>query len=217
MITVRTIVGSPFGRAALIGCIETNAPYRLAPVTPGEHKQAAYLALHPFGRIPVIEDDGFVLYETQAILRYLDARQPGASLTPADPKTAARMNQAMSILDWYFFRPGSALTLVFNRLVAPKLGFPADTAAADAAVPTARHCVEVLAGFLADQPYFGGERMGLGDIHLGPHIDMLSEIAEGQEMLAGTPLAGWVERMRARPSFAATTWDGLAAQVAAAA
>ena len=119
MITIHTIIGSPYGRAAIVGCLETGASYRVAPVRPGEHKGAAYLALHPFGRIPVIEDDGFVLYETQAILRYLDAVGAAPSLVPADPKAAARMNQVMGIIDWYFFSQAGAVPLVFNRLVAP--------------------------------------------------------------------------------------------------
>jgi glutathione S-transferase len=216
MITVRSIIGSPFGRAVLAGCIEKNAPYRLAPLAPGEHKAPAYVAQHPFGRVPLIDDDGFVLYETQAILRYLDATQPGPRLTPSDSKAEARMNQAIGILESYVFRHGSALTLVFNRLIAPRLGFPIDDAAAEAAIPTTRHCMEVLAGFLAKGPYLAGDQVSLADLHVGPHLDMLAETPEGAEILAGSPLVPWLERLRARPSFAKTTWDGLAAQAAAA-
>jgi glutathione S-transferase len=54
---------------------------------------------HPFGRVPVLEYDGFMLYETQAILRFLDRILPSPTLTPADPKAAARMDQAMIIND----------------------------------------------------------------------------------------------------------------------
>jgi hypothetical protein len=50
----------------------------------------------------------------------------------------------------------------------------------------------------------------LADVHLGPHLDMLSDCSEGAEMLKDTPLAGWLERLNARPSFAATTWDRVA-------
>jgi glutathione S-transferase len=216
MITVHSIIGSPFGRATLATCIEKKAPYRLSPVIPGQHKAPAYLAMHPFGRIPTIDDDGFVLYETQAILRYLDATQPGPSLTPADPKAAARMGQVMGVVDWYFFTPNSGMTLAFNRVVAPKLGFPVDDAAAKAAVPNTRHVLGVLAGFLAETPYMAGDKLSLADLHAGTQLDMLSECAEGAEMLEDTPLAPWLERLRARPSFAGTTWDGLAAQAAAA-
>ncbi len=217
MITVHTIPGSPYGRAVLVACIEKNAPYRLAPVKPGEHRQAAYLAHHPFGRIPCIEDDGFWLYETQAITRYLDAtRGASRSLTPADPKAEARMNQVIGIVDAYVFADNGAKTLVFNRVVAPKLGFPANEAAALAAVPAARHAVEVLAGFLEASPYLAGEAFTLADVHAGPHLDMLSDCPEGAEMVKGTPIEGWLARLSARPSFAATTWPRLAEAAAAA-
>jgi glutathione S-transferase len=209
MITIHTIIGSPFGRAAIVACLEKGAPYRVAPVKPGDHKGPAYLAMHPFGRIPTLEDDGFVLYETQAILRYLDAVGHGPSLTPADPRAAARMNQAMGIIDWYFFSQSGAMPLVFARVVAPRLGVPVNEAAAQAALPATRHLLKVLAGFVETQPYFAGEAFSLADIHVGTQMAMLAEMPEAPELLAGSPLVPWLDRVRARPSFAATTWDEL--------
>ena len=218
MLTIHSIPGSPFGRAALIACVEKSAPYRLAPVRPGEHKQPAYLAHHPFGRIPCVDDDGFWIYETQAIVRYVDATYGAPrALTPKDPKAEARMNQAMGVIDWYFFAAGSARDLVFNRVVAPRLGFPVNEAAVAASITAARHATGVLAGFLEASPYMAGDAFSLADVHAGPHLDMLSECPEGAEMLQGSAILAWLERLRARPSFAATTWDRLAEQVAAAA
>jgi glutathione S-transferase len=210
MITIHSIIGSPYGRAAVIGCIEKGLPYRITPVVPGEHRAPAYLAMHPFARIPVIRDGDFTLYETQAILRYLDATGAGPSLTPADPRSAARMNQAIGIIDWYFFTPSGAAPLVFNRIVAPKLGLPVDEAAAQAAVAPTRHVLGVLGGFLEHSPYFGGESFSLADIHVGTQIDMLSQMPEAPDLLAGSPLVPWLARLQSRPSFAATTWDALA-------
>src|SRR5512135_1555664 len=134
MITVHSIPGSPYGRAALIGCIETGAPYRLNPLGPGGNPTPEHLARHPFGRVPAIEDEGFGLYETQAILRYLDATHGGGGLTPADAKAAARMSQVMGVIDWYFFADGGAKTMVFHRAVAPKFGMPVDEAAIKASI-----------------------------------------------------------------------------------
>src|SRR6476646_7732059 len=106
--TVHTIPGSPFARAVLATLEEKGASYRLAPMAPGAHKSPEHLARHPFGRVPVLEHGGFVLYETQAILRYLDRVLPKPALTPADPQLAARMDQLMNINDWYLFRDASA-------------------------------------------------------------------------------------------------------------
>ena len=209
MITIYTFIGSPFGRAVQATCIEKGAPYRLAPVAPGQHKSPEHLARHPFGKAPTIDDDGFGVYETQAILRYLDQVFPNPPLTPADPKARARMNQALAINDCYFFRPEAGVGLVFNRVVAPRFGMAADEAAVAAAIPGARHCVEVLATFLEGRPYFAGEALSLADLQLGAQLDMLAGCAEGAEMIKGTPIVGWLERLRARPSFTTTTWDAL--------
>ena len=57
----------------------------------GEHKQAAHIARHPFGKVPVLDDDGFVVYEARAINRYLDEKLDGPRLTPRDPRAAARV------------------------------------------------------------------------------------------------------------------------------
>lgn len=209
MLTIYGVPGSPYGRAVMIACQEKGVAHRLSPLAPGAMRGPEHLARHPFGRMPAVDHDGFALYETQAILRYVDQIGEGPSLVPADPKAAARMNQVIGIIDWYFFADNSAKTLAFNRVVAPKLGFPADDAAAVAAIPKARRCIEVLADFLAGTPYFAGDSFTLADIHAGPQLDMLGECAEGAELIQGTAIAGWLERVTARPSFQTTTWDRL--------
>ena len=65
---------------------------------------ADHLARHPFGKIPAFEHDGFRLFETPAIARYVDEAFPGPALQPADPKDRARMMQAIGILDSYAYR-----------------------------------------------------------------------------------------------------------------
>src|SRR5260370_22676162 len=67
--TVYSMPASPFGRAVLATLEEKAATYRLLPVAPGTFRSPEHLARHPFGRVPVLEHDGFSLYESQAILR----------------------------------------------------------------------------------------------------------------------------------------------------
>ena len=215
MITVHSIPGSPYGRTVLATCIEKNAPYRLQPITLGTHRQPPYTELHPFAKIPAIEDGDFRLYETQAIARYIDAAYGAPrALTPKDPKVEARMNQVMGIVDSYFFAPNSAMTLGFNRVVGPKLGFPVSDEAAIAAIPQTRHCLEVLAGFLEHGPYLAGAAFSLADILAGSHLELLSHAPEAEAMMRGTALQGWLERVCARPSFVSTTWEQLEAKAA---
>src|ERR1700739_36533 len=127
--TVHSIPGSPFGRAVLATLEEKSASYRLAPVAPGTLQSPEHLARHPFGRVPVLEHDGFSIYETQAILRYLDRVLPTPGLTPDDPRRAARMDQAMNVNDWYLFH-GVGNVIILHRVIAPRLmGEAADEAA----------------------------------------------------------------------------------------
>ena len=201
---VHGIPGSPFLRAVEVALREKSAPYSLRALSPGEHKNPEYLMLHPFGRIPAFEHGDFRLYETQAILRYIDDVIPSPPLEPKDPRLAARMNQIIGINDWYFF-PLVGRTIVFNRIVGPKLlNLPTDEAAIAAAVPEGRRCVGELERLLGEQPFLAGERLSLADVLLAPQLDFFAATPEGASILAGTRLSKWLARMNARPSMAAT-------------
>ena len=203
-ITVYGIPGSPFLRSVEIALKEKDIPYHLHAMAPGEHKQPEHLARHPFGRVPAFEHDGFALYESQAIIRYLDETFPSPPLTPGNAKQRARMNQVVGIIEWYFF-PKAAAPIAFNRIIGPKLlGLPTDEIAIADAMPMARTCFAELNRLLGDQPYFGGDRVSIADIMLAAQLDLLCDTPEGAELIAGTKLEGWLDRMRARPSFAAT-------------
>ena len=205
---VHSVPGSPFGRAVLAALEEKGARYRLAPLAPSAAKSPEHLARHPFGRIPVLEHDGFSLYETQAILRYLDRVLPQPALTPADPRRAARMDQVMNINDWYLFQ-GVCNVIAFQRIIAPRLlGLKTDEAAIEAAMPRARTVLAELARLLGEKPYFAGDAVSLADLLVAPQIDFMAPTPEWSEL--GIPhanLAGWLHRMQARPSFVATTWE----------
>jgi glutathione S-transferase len=214
---VHSIPGSSFGRAVLATLEEKRAPYRVVPVTPGTLRAPQHLVRHPFGRVPVLEHGDFRLYETQAILRYLDRVLPGAALTPTEPRAAARMDQLMNINDWYLFQ-GVTNVIAFQRVVGPRLlGLTPDEAAIAAALPKAHRVLDELAGFLREQPYFVGEAPTLADLLLAPQLDFLALTPEWDALAAGHGNLGrWLERMRARPSFAATTWERVAAMARAA-
>jgi glutathione S-transferase len=214
---VHSVPGSPFGRAALIALEETGADYRFQMVAPGGMKSAQHLALHPFGRIPVLQHGDFTLYETQAIVRYVDRVAGGARLSPSDPKAVALMDQAMNISDWYLFQ-GVGNVIGFQRIVGPRLlGITPDEAAIEAVMPRAREVVAELARLLGDQPYFVGNQMTLADVALAPQVDFLAMTPEGATLMAEAPQLGqWLQRVNARPSLQATTWEKVAAMAAAA-
>lgn len=203
-ITVYGIPGSPFLRSVEITLKEKDVPYQLHAMAPGEHKQPEYLARHPFGRVPAFEHDGFALYESQAIIRYLDETFPNPPLTPGNAKERARMNQVIGIIEWYFF-PKAAAPIAFNRIIGPKLlGLPTDEAAIAEALPMARTCFAELDRLLGDQAYFGGDRVSIADIMLAAQLDLLCDTPEGAELISGRRLEKWLKRVRSRPSLLAT-------------
>ena len=206
--TVHSVPGSPYGRAVLITLEEKKGPYRLRAVAPPEMKTEPHLALHPFGRVPVLEHGTFVLYETQAILRYLDRVLPTPALTPADACAAARMDQVMNICDWYLFQ-GVNTVIGFNRVVKPRLlGQTPDEAAIAAAMPKAHRVFDELARLLGEGPYFAGKSLSLADLMVIAQIDFFRGQPEWTPLAGPHPnLCAWFERMAARPSLEATTWD----------
>ena len=198
------IPGSPFVRAVQIAAEEKGAPWRIHALQPGETKGETHLARHPWGRMPAVEHDGFGLYETQAIVRYIDQVFPGTPLQPTDAKAAARMNQVIGINDWYLF-PKAVAVIGFQRIVGPALmGLATDEALVAAAVPEAERCVGALERLLGGNEFLAGGQFSLADVMVGPQMDFLGSTPEGEAVLAGTRLGAWLERMRARPSFEAT-------------
>jgi len=186
-------------------------------MSPGTLKQRPHLSRHPFGRIPAFEHDGWILYETQAIMRYVDTVVPGLRLQPGEPRAAARMNQLMGITDWYLMAQVSR-TITFNRVVAPRFGRPVDEDAVAKAIPEARICIGEISRLLDGQRWMAGDAISLADLLLAPHLSMFAQAPEGALILQEhEDLRAWLARIEARPSMQATTWDRLLARAQAAA
>jgi glutathione S-transferase len=209
--------GSPYGRAVFAMLEEKHADYRLTPVTRETSKREPHLSRHPFGRVPVLEHGDLMLYETQAILRYLDRTVQSPALTPSPPQAAARMDQVMNICDWYLFQ-GVSNVIGFQRVVRPRLlGQAADEAAIAKAMPKAHAVISELSRLLDGKPYFAGDAVSLADLMVAPQFDFLRQTPEWKPLTAKTANLGpWLDRMLARDSFTATTWDRIAALAAAA-
>ena len=165
---------------------------------------ADYLSRHPFGRIPAFEHDGFRLYETGAIARYIDDAFPGPALQPAEPKARARMNQVISIMDAYAFR-----TLVWDvfveRVSGPARGRVADEAKIASALPRCRQILTALDTIRGEAPWFAGAEPGLADLWVLPMLVLFTRAPEGAAALDAAPrLAAWLARCQSRPSAKAT-------------
>ena len=119
---------SVYLRIVRLALAEKGVAYERVEVNPfAPDVPAAYLALHPFGRVPTLVHDDFVLYETGAITRYLDRGFAGPTLQPRSPRALARMDQIIGVVDSYGYWP--LVRQVFShRVFRPAIGQPADEA-----------------------------------------------------------------------------------------
>ncbi len=208
--TVWTIPGSPFARAVIAVLYEKGADFRVARLQPGTLKSGEHLARHPFGKMPVLDHGDFRLYETQAILRYLDRVLPEPPLTPAEPEAAARMDQLMSVNDHYLFN-GVGNVIGFQRVVGPMLlGLTPDEGAIAAAMPAAQTVFAELSRLLGGQDYFAGGQVSLADFTLFGQIDFFDGIPEWGPLTDGRDnIARWHERMTQRDSIRQSTMQAV--------
>ncbi|HEY0646957.1 glutathione S-transferase family protein [Phenylobacterium sp.] len=179
---------------------EKGVPFRFHDLEP-DMGQARHLALHPFNRVPILEHDGFRIYETSAIALYADEAFKGPSLQPADLRQRAAMHRWLSALNAYFY-PYMAYHLGHERIVYPNLGIAPDEKVVAAALPKIATCLEVMETELeANGDYLVAGSLSLADLFLLPSLTTLSRTPEGQEMLAGKPrIRDWWSRMQGRPA-----------------
>lgn len=195
---------STYVRSVRIALAEKGAEYALRDVQmlQGAHKLPSFLALNPFGKVPAFQHQGATIYETSAILRYIDRAFPQPPLTPADPLQAARMDQAMGIIDSF----GYACIigqLVWQRLVMPMLGGHPDESVVAASIEPVTLCLYEFDRLLGAGAYFGGADLSLADIHLAPVFGYLMGTQEGRD-LASANLHQWWERVSSRESVMST-------------
>lgn len=192
---------STYTRTARLACEEKGVPHRLEPV---EFGSARHKALHPFGRIPVLEHGDVRIFETLAITRYVDEAFDGPPLQPANPRARAVMNQWISASIDYLF-PTMVRGLIIPRLVYPSRGVPVDEAALAANLPNVERMLGTLDEGLRSSRCFAGESPSLGDLFVLPIVFYLTMVPDTQPMLPRhANLARWLDAMLARKSAPAT-------------
>lgn len=226
--------GSPCARRVKIALVEKHLPFDRIELDLGamEQKRPGYLALNPNGVVPTLAHGNLVLFEANVITRYLDEAFPDTpQLYPSDTGKLAEVFdwQASEILMAKRFRP-----LLYQRLLGPlvRLTKTKEEALAQARVNGAGHegiawetrvwSVDVISleeeaelvewhhGWLgrldtalSDRPFLLGEACSMADISVAPRVGLYPVI--GMQLAGRFPnVAGWIERMDARPSLAET-------------
>ncbi|MER9074755.1 glutathione S-transferase family protein [Mesorhizobium sp. M0904] len=181
---------------------EKGVGYELVPVDvfAADGIPGWYFEHQPFGRIPAFEHDGFRLYETGAIARYVDEAFDGPALQPVEARPRSRMNQITGLLDAYAYR-----AMVWDVAVERLEKTPPDEAVIANGLRQARTALQALSSLKAEGPWLLGTDLTLADLHAAPIISYFVKVAEGQALLAEfADIRDWYVRIAARAGFAKT-------------
>lgn len=191
---------SPFVRKVALVAQEKGIAYELTPFRNRDGLDPTFLAASPFNKIPAIEDDGYMLADSTAIVSYLDAKYPANPLIPADPQLRGKVMWFDEFVDTIHCVAG--LKILFHRFVGPKiLKVPVNEAIAlegEAEMP--RIC-DYIESVVPDEGWLLGE-FTLADYSVASILRTLTVVGFGPSDAYPKTLA-WYERVRARPAWQA--------------
>ena len=196
---------SPFVRKVMVYCAEREIAFDHAPIFPmgPDAENPEFKAASPMAKIPAMEDEGYTLVDSSAIIHYLEAKH-GSALIPDDAKARGTAIYFDEIADTVF--AGAIGAVFFNRVVAPKfMGREGDTVAANLAenetIPALLEKLE--AQIPQDGDFLVGDALTIADISMaGGFVNMKhGGILVDEAKFPRT--ANWLAGIWARPSFAA--------------
>jgi glutathione S-transferase len=195
---------SVYLRMARMTMLEKGVAWKHIEIDPfADEIPLDYLALNPFGRVPTLDHDGFVLYETTAITRYIDESFDGPSLQPEAPRERARMNQIIAIADSYGYWP--MVRQVFSERVFNARRRTPDEAVIAEGLSRSRKALAALEALTSDGDFLVGGRLSLADLHLGAMVAYFTAAGEGAAALGEYPkLSAWWAVFKNRKSLAKT-------------
>lgn len=155
-----------------------------------------HLALHPFNRVPIFRHGDFTVYETSAIVSYIDDAFSGPRLTPQEVRSRGRMNQWISAVNSYYY-PYMIYHVTHERLVFPELGIASDDKVVAHALPKVELGLGVVERELSHgQDYLLGAELSLADFYLLPSTFAFNMAEEGKKLYPKFPaFCRWRERM----------------------
>jgi glutathione S-transferase len=180
----------------------------------GEHQAPDYAKINPNTAVPALDDDGFVLTEGSAILKYL-AEKAASPAYPRDLKARARVNQMMDWFNTGFYRD-HGYGLVYGQTLPDYVYANATTQAdvlARADAKTRKWLGVLNDHYLKGQRFVCGDEPTLAD-YMGASYVAISDWI-GFDLSAYPNVAAWLKTMRARPSWTTThaAWNALVAQM----
>jgi glutathione S-transferase len=189
---------STYVRVVRMACEEKGIAYDLKAMPP---HSPDVLAIHPFGKIPVMRHGDFELCESKAIATYLDRTFPGPALMPADTRAAALAEQWISLVNCVMDQT-LVRTYLFHYIFPKTADGKPDRAGIDAVAPTVRNQIGLLDKAVAKTGHLAGDQFTLADINVMPILYYVRQFPEGADAIAGAKnLAAYYDRHAARESF----------------
>jgi len=170
----------------------------------GENKQPEHMARHPFAKIPVVEHGGKRLYETGAIVRYLNDVLPGKSLVPDNAMGRARMDMAIGIHDNYGY--GALIGLAAQHLFPDFVGGKNEQMRVDC-LEKSRLVLTELMKLRGDSPWIAGADPSLADFLVAPVCFYVSLTEDAGQAFDVPGFADWWQRAQGLDAFKATEFD----------
>lgn len=162
----------------------------------GEHKSEKYLAINPAGKVPAIDDDGFTLFESNAIMRYL-CDKADSSYYPKDPRKRAIVDQWCDFVSIHVYM--ALGRVVFNRIVAPEIGVEVDERSIKDGLEFLGNFLPVIDGQLGKTKFLAGDELTIADFCLLATVDP-AEMAE-LDLAPYAKLTAWREHLRAEDFY----------------
>lgn len=196
MIRLHTHPFSTFARRVKIALLEKNIPHEEVIVDLAKRQQRTpeYLALNPYSRVPTLEDDGFVLYESSAILMYLEDEHPEPALIPAGNRGRAEVDMHLRLCDAQMAAPAG--TVIFQKRFFPEARWNLE-AIAKASAEIAKH-LAILDRQLDGVDFLVHDRYTLADIAYIPFLHFLPLMVDPATVPAN--VARWAADLLARAS-----------------
>jgi len=200
MITLHVFPISPRGAKviALVDHLKLDCEFRVVDLFKGEQRRPEFAALNPNQRMPVLEEDGFVLWESNAILQYLASKRPELGLWPADPRGQADVSRWCN---WESAHWTPACAIVAFERVVKKLSGQGEPNPGEAARGEDLICRfgAVLDSHLRGRKWLLGETLTIADFTVGASL-MMAEA--GNFPIAGfTEIARWYRALGTLPAW----------------
>ncbi|KAJ6573099.1 glutathione S-transferase [Mycena vulgaris] len=188
---------------------EKQIPFELVDVDlkAKEQKKPEFLAMHPFGQVPVIDDDSFIVYESRAICRYLAEKyaDQGPNLFPKGLKERAMVEQGAAVESANFM---PAILKVFHEGGKRRRGLPFSQAVFDEALAELSAVLDVYEVILGKHKFLGGDEYSLADLFHYGYAPRLAESGIDIMTSKGRPnVTRWWNELTARPAWVKLTAD----------